>query len=125
MKYMYYKLFVLVMILSLLSLPAWALNYKTITATELKTRSANKDFFLLDVHIPEQVHIAGTDAFIDFRKIHQNTYKLPSDKKTEIVVYCLGGGMSRAAVEDLLEMGYTNVYDLTGGVRAFNRLSLK
>ena len=125
MKNMYYKLFSLVMILSLFSLPAWAANYKPITATELKTRLADKNFFLLDVHIPEQAHIKGTDAFIDFRKIRQSTHKLPSDKETEIVVYCLGGGMSRAAAEDLLEMGYTNVYDLEGGVHAFNRLLSK
>ena len=125
MKNMFYKLFGLVMILSLLPLPAWAANYKTITATELKTRLANKNFFLLDVHIPEQAHINGTDAFIDFRKIRQSTHTLPSDKETEIVVYCLGGGMSRAAVEDLLEIGYTNVYDLEGGVLAYNRLMSK
>jgi rhodanese-related sulfurtransferase len=109
MKNMYYKLFGLVMILSLLSLPAWAASYKTITAVELKTRLAEKKFFLLDAHIPEQVHIKGTDAFIDFRRIKNNTHKLPSDKETEIVVYCLGGHMSRAAAVDLLEMGYTNV----------------
>ena len=125
MKNMYYKLFGLVMILSLLSLPVWASNYKTITATELKTRLADKDFFLLDVHIPEQVHITGTDAFIDFHKIRQSPHKLPPDKEAEIVVYCLGGGMSRAAAEDLREMGYTNVYDLKGGVHAFNRLLSK
>ena len=125
MKNMYCKLIGLVMILSLLSLPAWASSYKTITAMELKTKLADKDFFLLDVHIPEQAHITGTDAFIDFRKISQNTHKLPSDKETEIVVYCLGGGMSRVAAVDLLEMGYTNVYDLKGGVFAFNRILLK
>jgi len=125
MKNMFYKLFGLVMILSLLSLPAWGANYKTITATELKTRLANKNFFLLDVHIPEQAHINRTDAFIDFRKIRQSTHKLPSDKEAEIVVYCLGGGMSRAAAEDLMEMGYTNVYGLEGGVHAYNRLLLK
>jgi rhodanese-related sulfurtransferase len=125
MRNMYYKLLGLVMILTLLSLPALAGNHKTITATELKTRLAKKKFFLLDVHIPEQAHINGTDAFIDFRKIRQSTHRLPSDKEAEIVVYCLGGGMSRAAAEDLLEMGYTNVHDLEGGVYAFNRLLSK
>ena len=122
MKKTYYTLIGLFTILSLLACPAWASGYKTITAKELKTRLANKDFFLLDVHIPEQAHIAQTDAFIDFRKISQNTHKLPSDKETEIVVYCFGGGMSRAAAEDLLKLGYSNVSDLIGGFRAFNRL---
>ena len=123
MKNMLCKRFGFVMILSLVSLSAWAANYKTITVTELKTRLANKNFFLLDVHIPEQAHIAGTDAFIDFRKIRQNERKLPSDKKTEIVVYCLGDQMSRVAAKDLLGMGYKNVYILEGGVFAYNSLS--
>lgn len=122
MKNTFHKLFGFVLMLSLLPLPAWASNYRTITAMELKTRLANKNFFLLDVHVPEQKHIKGTDAFIDFRKIRQSAQRLPIDKETEIVVYCLGGGMSRVAAEDLLEMGYTNVYDLKGGLVAYERL---
>lgn len=119
---MHYKLMGLFIILLLFALAAWAADIKTITAAELKSRLADKDFFLLDVHIPEQSHIAGTDAFIDFRRIRQNANKLPLNKDTDIVVYCLGGGMSRAAAKDLLKMGYSNIYNLRGGIRAFSRL---
>ncbi len=89
---------------------------------ELKEDLKNKDFFLLDVHIPEQTHIAETDAVIDYRKIKENTDKLPTDKSTKIVVYCRSGNMSRSAAQDLIDMGYKNVYDLEGGIKAFNAL---
>jgi len=100
----------------------FAEDYKTLTAQELKSMLNEKDFFLLDVHIPEQPHIPGTDAFIDYRKIKQNADKLPTDKNTKIVVYCVSGGMSRSGANDLMDMGYTHVYNLKGGTRAFNKL---
>lgn len=116
--------FLWVPILSLLLVTGAALaaGYKTITAEELQTLLSNKDFFLLDVHIPEQKHIPGTDAFIDYRRIKANAHRLPADKDTRIVVYCLGGGMSRKAAHDLIAMGYARVYDLLGGTWAFNQL---
>jgi len=106
----------------LIGFSAFAGDYKTVTPTELKTMLTEKDFFLLDVHIPEQTHITGTDAFMDYRKIRGNADKLPADKDTKIVVYCRSGSMSYSAANDLIDMGYTNVYDLEGGTRAFNKL---
>ncbi len=101
----------------------WASGYQTITAEAFRDMLSRKDFFLLDVHIPEQNHIPGTDAFIDFRRIKENAHRLPDDKDAKIVVYCLSGGMSRKAAYDLMEMGYTRVFDLLGGTLAYRRLS--
>jgi len=116
----------LILGLILLAVQGLAAEYNILKPEELKAMLAHKDFFLLDVHIPEQAYIPGTDAFIDFRKIKQNRHLLPAVKEIKIVVYCRGGGMSRAAVRDLNELGYTNVFDLQGGTKAYNRfLSLK
>ena len=112
-----------ILVLLLLSSSAWASAYKSVTPAQLKAMLPHKDFFLLDVHVPEQKHIPGTDAFIDFRKIEQNADKLPDDKDTKIVVYCLGDMMSRKAALDLIDLGYTQVYDLLGGTWAFRQLS--
>jgi rhodanese-related sulfurtransferase len=79
----------------------------------------DKDIYLLDVHIPEQPHIIGTDAFIPFNEIQNNIEKLPEDKNTEIVVYCRSGSMSETASEELIELGYTNVKNLSGGLNAW------
>ena len=75
----------------------------------------NKDFFLLDVHTPEQEHIENTDAFIPYNEIDQFLTQLPQDKSEKIVVYCRSGSMSIEASEKLIELGYKNVYNLEGG----------
>lgn len=111
-----------ILVMLLLSGGAWASAYKTVTPVQLKAILPDKDFFLLDVHIPEQNHIAGTDAFIDFRKIRQQSDLLPDDKNTKIIVYCVGGQMSRQAALELIDLGYTQVYDLLGGTWAFRQL---
>lgn len=112
-----------ILLLLLLSAGTWASEYRTVTPEQLKAMLPHKDFFLLDVHVPEQNHIPGTDAFIDFRTIKEHTDLLPQDKNTKIVVYCLGDTMSRTAASDLVDLGYTQVYDLLGGTWAFRQLS--
>ena len=111
------------LVLMLVSGAAWASGYRTVTPEQLKAMLVHKDFFLLDVHVPEQKHIPGTDAFIDYRTIKQHTDLLPRDKNTKIVVYCLGDTMSRTAASDLVELGYTQVYDLLGGTWAYRQLA--
>jgi len=120
-KYLIY-LSGLLIAFQLIGFPVLAGEYKALKPIELKALLTEKDFFLMDVHIPEQTHITGTDAFIDYRKIRQNADKLPAEKNAKIVVYCRSGGMSRSAAYDLIDMGYTNVYDLKGGIKAFNRV---
>lgn len=79
----------------------------------------SKEMFVLDVHTPEQTHLAGTDEFIAYDKIRDNLDKLPKDKNTPILVYCRSGSMSRQASKELVGLGYTKVYDLIGGVDAY------
>lgn len=86
--------------------------------------SNNPDAFLLDVHIPEQQHIAGTDAFIPFNEITENADQLPENKDTQILVYCRSGSMSREAAYELSQMGYTNIVDLAGGINAYREANL-
>lgn len=95
------------------------ISFSNISPLELKSMLLDKDFFLLDVHIPEQEHIDGTDEFIDFRTVKDNLDKLPQDKDAKIVVYCRSGSMSQQVSTELTEMGYTNVFNLEGGRNAF------
>jgi rhodanese-related sulfurtransferase len=96
-------------------------GYRDISADELKDAMKNKDFFLVDVHIPEQKHIKGTDAFIPFNKIEKHAGKLPEDKNTKIIVYCRSGSMSVTASKVLQKLGYRNIYNLVGGIKEWNR----
>ena len=97
--------------------------YKNISARELKAalETQKKDFVLVDVHIPEQRHIAGTDLVVPFNEIEQNKAKFPADKNKKIVLYCRSGNMSQEAAFTLADLGYTNIYNLDGGVYAWEQ----
>lgn len=90
-----------------------------VNATEFSELIKNDDGFLVDVHIPEQTHIPGTDAFIPYDEISENVDQLPQDKSTPILVYCRSGSMSKTASVEIANLGYTNVYDLDGGINAY------
>ena len=94
-------------------------EYKNMSVEELHTQLENKDFFLVDVHIPEQEHLAGTDKFIPYDTILQNLDQLPQDKNAKIVLYCRSGTMSEDAAQELSNAGYTNVYNVLGGMNAW------
>ena len=70
--------------------PATGPSYQTITPAQLKSMLQNKDFLLVNVHIPYVAEIEGTDLFVPYNEIQQND-KLPSDKAAKIVVYCQSG----------------------------------
>ena len=95
-------------------------NYTPVTAERLSEMLKQKDFTFIDVHIPEQEHIAGTDLFIPYNEIEHYEDSLPKNKDAKIVVYCGSGSMSRAASYVLAEHGYTNIYDLIGGKVAYD-----
>jgi len=91
-------------------------SYTDINAAELATMLENKDFLLINVHVPYAGEIEGTDVFIPFNEIEQNLDKLPADKGAKLVVYCRSGGMSAIAARTLVKLGYTNVWNLDRGM---------
>lgn len=97
-------------------------DYRTVNASTLIQALEDKHFFLIDVHVPEQEHIEGTDAFIPYDQIQGHLSELPQDKDEKIVLYCRSGSMSQQAAQTLSDLGYTNVSHLQGGIQAFNAL---
>jgi len=95
---------------------AQSLSFKTITSTQLSKILEKKDFLFVNVHIPYEGEIAKTDAFIPYNEITNNLDKLPQDKNAKIVLYCRSGRMSEEAAQMLVTLGYTNVYNHTGGM---------
>ena len=114
--------FVILLGVTFIIAPVWADDYGILTPAELKKMMEDKDFFLMDVHVPEQEHIPGTDAFVDYRDINKIVETIPSDKDAGIVIYCRSGNMSSQVAQELADLGYTNVYHLAGGTNAFNNL---
>lgn len=96
-------------------------DYRGVSPKQLKTMLESEDIFLVDVHIPEQEHIRGTDAFIPYNQVERQKDKLPEDRSTKIVVYCRTGPMSFPAIDSLHNLGYTNIYYLKGGKMNWQR----
>jgi rhodanese-related sulfurtransferase len=91
-------------------------SYQNVTPTELKTMLESKDFVLVNVHIPFAGNIPGTDHSIPYNEIGQNLSQLPVEKSAKIILYCSSGRMSQIAAEELVALGYTNVWNLNGGM---------
>ena len=93
--------------------------YNDVSVEGLAAMLETKDFPLINVHIPYEGEIEGTDEFVPFNEIESNLDKFPEDKDAQIVVYCRSGSMSTQAAKRLAELGYTNVMELDGGFRAW------
>ncbi len=90
-------------------------SYRNITPAELSKMLDSKDFLFVNVHIPYEGEIEGTDLFVPFTDIEQNISQFPQDKGAKIVLTCLMGDMSTTAARTLVGLGYTNVYNLDKG----------
>lgn len=100
-------------------------SYTDITVTELQTMLADKDFVFVNVHIPFEGNIEKTDLSIPYDEIAENLEQLPSDKDAKVVLYCRSDRMSRIAAEELVSLGYTNIWNLEGGMVAWEQAGLE
>lgn len=93
-------------------------GYVDITAEQLAAAMQQKDFTLVNVHIPDQGSIPNTDLSVPFNDIDAFTAALPQ-KDDPIVIYCRSGGMSSQMAPLLADLGYTNLYEVDGGFNAW------
>lgn len=99
-------------------------TYTNVTVAELQTMLANKDFVLVNTHIPFEGDLPNTDRSLPFNEIDQQLDQLPTDKNAKLVLYCRTGRMSDIAASTLVQQGYTNVWNLDGGMVAWERAGL-
>ena len=75
-------------------------------------------YTVVNVHIPYEGEIDGTDLKIAYNDIDALTAALP-DRNAPIILYCRSGNMSAQATQALVERGYSQVYDVPGGMIAW------
>ncbi len=89
-----------------------------ITVNQLKQ---NKEkVYLLDSREPKEFKVSHIDKAIcvgyDNFDLQQTLKNLPKEKNAKIVVYCSLGIRSEDVAEQIMKAGYTNVYNLYGGI---------
>jgi len=102
--------------------------YTNITPAQLAEmlNASRKDFIFINTHIPYEGEIAQTDQFIPFEENGpQRVNEYPADKNAKIVLYCRSGRMSTIVAKELVKAGYTNVWNLDGGMIAWEKASFE
>jgi rhodanese-related sulfurtransferase len=99
-------------------------EYRDISVSELQGMVESKDFPLINVHVPFEGDLPGTDDSIPYDRIGQHLDRLPADRDATIVLYCRSDRMSREAAAELVRLGYTGVHNLAGGFVAWRAAGL-
>ncbi len=94
--------------------------YRTLTIDEFGEILASQSdaYTVVNVHIPYEGEVEETDLQVPYNDIDALTAALP-DKDAPIVLYCRSGRMSEEASRALVALGYTQVWDVPGGMVAW------
>ncbi len=100
-------------------------GYKSVNTVEA-TRLFNDDAFLLDVRTAAEYKdgFIGEASNVPVTDLSASMNKLPKDKEKPILVYCLTGARSGRAAGVLSKVGYTQVFNLAGGINAWKSSGL-
>ena len=92
---------------------------KEITVQELKQKmDAKEDFQLIDVREKHEYDFVNLGAeLIPLNTVLDNVHKFSKEK--QVIVHCKGGVRSAKAIQALEEKGFTNLYNLKGGIVAY------
>jgi len=100
-------------------------TYQMISVAELQAlRESSEDFLFVNVHIPLEGNIPGTDFTVPYNEIENNLSLFPTNKDAKIVLYCRSDSMGNEAAQKLAENGFTDVYNLEDGYIAWKAYSL-
>ena len=89
--------------------------------------SENGEAKLIDVREDKEWDTAHAAGAIHLGKgiIERDIETTVPDKNTELILYCGGGYRSALAADALQRMGYTNVFSMAGGWKAWQEAGAK
>jgi len=96
-------------------------RYRIDTEHFLANKVNGEPYFILDVREADEYEAGHIDnaVHIPLRELTQHLDKLPESKSHPILVYCHTQKRATHALVVLRELGYTNVYNLEGGIKAY------
>lgn len=89
------------------------------SVAELAAELQNEDLLLINVHVPCEGDIPGTDTDIADTDVPAIAAFIGADLDARVVVYCMTNYMSTIAGEGLVDLGYREVRYLDGGMSAW------
>ena len=98
-------------------------GFYEITADQLKERIDDKsdnNFIIVDIRDDasfDEAHIPGA-VNIPLNELGYRWFSL--DKSKDIIVYCFTGVTSEVACQILVNAGFKDVYNMTGGIKAWD-----
>src|SRR5215210_5299005 len=92
----------------------------------LEVLEADQTAFLIDVREDHEWDAAHASGAIHLGRgiIERDIEQTVPDKDAQLILYCGGGYRSALAADNLQKMGYTNVFSMAGGWRAWNEAGL-
>ncbi len=123
--------YLIILIIALIGLTLFACSskeegssptYSKISAEQAKgMMDEDSTVIILDVRTEEEHnsgHIEGS-LLIPNTQLSEKASEILTDKSATILVYCRSGNRSASASKELVDAGYTNVYDF-GGINDWN-----
>lgn len=87
----------------------------------LQNRLENEDITLIDVREVEEYEGGHIEGAVNAPLSSLNAIELPHVKDEPIYIICRSGNRSAQAAQILSDRGYTEVYDVTGGMIAWEQ----
>jgi NADPH-dependent 2,4-dienoyl-CoA reductase/sulfur reductase-like enzyme/peroxiredoxin family protein/rhodanese-related sulfurtransferase/TusA-related sulfurtransferase len=97
-------------------------QFKQISLSQLDTEK--KDAILIDARTPLEYSLEHFEGAVNipFSTLRQNLDKLPKDKAAKIIVYCNVGLTAYQWIRVAVNLGYTNLYNVEGGMRLYKTI---
>lgn len=99
-------------------------SYVRVPPVRFRSLTEDEGVIVVNTHVPFEGNLPRTDLSVPYDRIGQSLDRLPTDKNARIAVYCKSGRMSAQAAEELVALGYKDVWDLEGGMDAWRRVGL-
>lgn len=96
------------------------IGYKKISAEEAKAIIDSEEVIILDVRTLEEYNSGHIEdaLLLPVNNVRDMADEILTDTNAKILVYCRSGNRSAVATNDLVKLGYTNVYDF-GGINSW------